>query len=45
MDFSTLTGAVDFATVVAAIMALGAVKVLPIAAKWGVGKVLAMIGR
>lgn len=45
MDFSTLTSAVDFATVVTAILGIAALKVLPIAAKWGANKVMGMIGR
>lgn len=36
MDFSSLTGAVDATSVVAGILAIGAVLVLPKAAAWGV---------
>lgn len=45
MDFSTLTGSIDLATVVTAILAVAAIKVLPTAAKYGANKVLGMIGR
>lgn len=43
MDFSSLTSAVDATTVVAAIMAIGAVLVLPKAAAWGVRTVKGLI--
>lgn len=45
MDFTTLTAAVDFDTVVTAVLAIGALKVLPLVAAWGTRKVLAMVGR
>lgn len=45
VDFSTLTDAVDFTTVVTAILAVAAVKVLPMVAMWGARKVLGAIGR
>lgn len=40
MDFSTITGAVDATTIVAAILAMGAIKILPNVARWGVNKVV-----
>lgn len=40
MDFSAITGAVDAATIVAAIAALAAIKVLPGVATWGFNKVI-----
>lgn len=40
MDFSAVTSAVDAATIVAAIAALAAIKILPGVAKWGFGKVI-----
>lgn len=45
MDFSSLTGAIDLATVSTAILAIGALKVLPIVGQWGVSMVLRMLGR
>jgi hypothetical protein len=45
MDFSDFITAVDFAPVVAAILAVGAVKVAPLAVAWGTRKLLGMIGR
>lgn len=42
-DFSTLTSAVDFGTVVTALVAIGAVLMLPKVAKFGITKVLSMI--
>lgn len=42
-DFSSLTGAVDFATVVTAILALAALMMLPKVASWGARKVLGFI--
>ncbi len=45
MDFSALTGAVDATAVVAAIMAIGAIMILPVVARWGAKKVIGMIGR
>lgn len=45
MDFSTLVDAIDFVTVGAAILAVAAVKVAPLAIAWGSRKVLGMIGR
>lgn len=40
MDFTALTAAVDATTIVAAIGAIAAVKILPGVAKWGYGKVI-----
>lgn len=45
MDFTTLTAAVDFDTVVTAVLAIGALKVLPLVAAYGTRAVLRMIGR
>lgn len=45
MDFSTLTGSVDLSTVGVAILAIGALKVVPIVGQWGVSMVLRMLGR
>lgn len=45
MDFSSFTTAVDFSTLGAAILAIGALKVAPTAIGWGVRKLLGMIGR
>jgi hypothetical protein len=43
MDFTAITGAVDFATVVTAILAIGGLMALPAVAKAGARKVLSMI--
>jgi len=40
MDFTAVTSAVDATTVVAAIGAIAAIKILPGVAKWGFGKVI-----
>ena len=40
MDFSAITGAIDATTIVAAITAIAAIKILPGVAKWGFGKVI-----
>jgi len=40
MDFSKVTGAVDATTIVAALTAIAAIKILPGVAKWGYGKVI-----
>jgi len=40
MDASVLTGAVDATTIVAAITAIAAIKILPGVAKWGYNKVI-----
>ncbi|MGR3611032.1 MAG: hypothetical protein ACU0BN_19555 [Sulfitobacter sp.] len=40
MDFTAITSAVDATTVVAAISAIAAIKILPGVAKWGFGKVI-----
>ncbi len=39
IDFSTMTGSVDTTTVVAALVAMGVVKMAPGFAKWAVNKV------
>ena len=44
-DFTTLTTAVDFSTVGTAILAIGALMVVPKVVRWGTGRVLAMLGR
>lgn len=44
-DLSAITGAVDLSTVGAAILAVGALLVVPIVVKKGVRFVLGMIGR
>ena len=43
-DFSAITSAVDFSTVGTALLAIGAVIMVPMVVKWGVIKVLSMIG-
>ena len=40
MDFSAITSAVDASTVVTAIAAIAAIKILPGVAKWGFNKVI-----
>lgn len=40
MDFTAVTGAVTATTVVAAIGAIAAIKILPGVAKWGFNKVI-----
>lgn len=40
MDFSAITAAIDATTIVSAIGAIAAVKILPGVAKWGYGKVI-----
>ncbi|MGX5219389.1 hypothetical protein ACVTMO_12315 [Pseudomonas segetis] len=40
MDFTAITSAVDASTIVAAIAAIAAIKILPGVAKWGFGKVI-----
>lgn len=40
MDFSSITSAIDATTIVAAITAIAAIKILPGVAKWGFGKVI-----
>lgn len=40
MDFGAVTSAVDATTIVAAIAAIAAIKILPGVAKWGFGKVI-----
>lgn len=40
MDFTNVTSAVDASTIVAAITAIAAIKILPGVAKWGYNKVI-----
>ncbi len=40
LDFTAITSAVDATTIVAAISAIAAIKVLPNVAKWGYNKVI-----
>jgi hypothetical protein len=40
MDFTNVTAAVDATTIVAAITALAAIKILPGVARWGYNKVI-----
>jgi len=40
MDFSNVTSAVDATTIVAALTAIAAIKMLPGVAKWGYNKVI-----
>ncbi|RSZ35057.1 MULTISPECIES: hypothetical protein [unclassified Variovorax] len=42
-DFSTLTAAVDFGTVVTAVLAIAALMIIPKVAGWGAKKVLGFI--
>ena len=44
MDFSAITGAVDASTVVTAIVAMGAIMILPSVAKWSVKKIATFFG-
>lgn len=43
MDFTSMTGAVDAATIVTALLAIGAVLILPKAAAWGVRTVKGLV--
>lgn len=45
MDYTDLIAAVSFSGLIAAFTAVAAVKVAPLAARWGIAKVLSMIGR
>lgn len=45
VDFTSLTTGISFGGVVAGILAIAAVKVLPLVASWGGRKILGMIGR
>jgi hypothetical protein len=45
MDFTAITAAVDAATVVTALGAIAAIKILPPVAKWGYNKVIGWFGR
>lgn len=40
MDFTNVTAAVDAATIVAALTAIAAIRILPGVAKWGYNKVI-----
>lgn len=40
MDFSAITGAIDASTIVAAIAAVAAIKILPPVARWGFNQIL-----
>ncbi len=40
MDFSAVTSAVDATTIVAALTAIAAIKILPGVARWGYNKVI-----
>lgn len=40
LDFSAITSAIDATTIVAAISAIAAIKILPGVAKWGYNKVI-----
>ncbi|WP_275041929.1 hypothetical protein [Pseudoalteromonas rubra] len=44
MDFTNVTSAVDATTIVSAITAIAAVKILPGVAKWGYNKVIGWFG-
>ena len=43
MDFTTIIAAVDASTIVAALTAIAAVKILPNVARWGYNKVIGWI--
>jgi hypothetical protein len=43
MDFTAMTGAVDATTIVAALLAIGAVLILPKATAWGVRTVKGLV--
>lgn len=45
MDFTAVLAAIDATTIVTAITAVAAVKILPGVAKWGFGKVIGWFGR
>ncbi|QOI66678.1 hypothetical protein [Alteromonas phage phiAFP1] len=40
MDFTNVTSAVDASTIVAALTAIAAIKILPGVAKWGYNKII-----
>ncbi|WP_281178452.1 hypothetical protein [Thauera butanivorans] len=44
MDFSSLTSAVDTGDVVAAMIAMGAIMIVPSVAKWAVKKIATFFG-
>ena len=43
MDFTNITAAVDATTIVAALTAIAAIKILPGVARWGYNKVIGWI--
>ena len=43
MDFTAMTGAVDATTIVAGLLAIGAVLILPKAAAWGVRTIKGLV--
>lgn len=45
MDYTDIVAAVSFAGLLAAFGSVAALKVAPLAARWGIAKVLGMIGR
>lgn len=45
MDFTAVLAAIDASTIVTAITAVAAIKILPGVAKWGFGKVIGWFGR
>jgi len=45
MDYTDIVAAVSFAGMMAAFASVAALKVAPLAARWGISKVLGMIGR
>jgi len=40
MDFTAILAAADATTIIAAILAMGAIKILPNVTRWGVNKVV-----
>lgn len=45
MDYADLIAGVSYAGLLAAFAAIGALKAVPVAARWGVSKLLGMLGR
>ncbi|MDR1994038.1 hypothetical protein [Azonexus sp.] len=45
VDFTEIIAAVSLAGVAAGIVAMGAVKIVPIVAKWGTNKLVGFFGR
>lgn len=43
MDFTAVTGAINATTIVAALTAIAAIKILPNVARWGYNKVISWI--